>query len=106
MIMGRILAAGLIALCAAPAFASSPAAWAENARAGAAACMRASGLRAARILPQRIGFPDMPGMDAMLVRGVWPQRHMKSASGTLLCLYRRADKRAWVAEAKGWSAAP
>ncbi|MBU3076401.1 hypothetical protein [Sphingomonas quercus] len=100
----RIVLACLLFAAAAPTVASSPAAWAENERAGRAACLRASGLRAARVLPNRVGFPDGSGVDAMLVRGAWPQRHMKGAKGTMLCLYTRATRQAVAQEAKGWSA--
>ena len=94
----------LVMLVAQPALASTPAAWTASARAGANACLKASGLRQATVPPSRVGFPDTVGCDAMLVHGIWPQRHMKGAKGTMLCLYHRTTKRAVVEEAKGWLA--
>jgi len=37
------------------------------------------------------------------VRGTYPQKFMKGAKGTMLCLYDRRTRRAEVAEAKGWT---
>ena len=88
---------------AGPAVASSPAAWAENNKAGRAACLKAAGLQRASASPV-VGFSDVIGRDAMLVRGTYPQRHMKGAKGTMLCLYERRTKKAEAMEAKGWTA--
>jgi len=88
---------------AAPALASSPAAWAANNRDGRAACVKAAGLLRASASPA-VGFSDVIGRDAMLVRGVYPQKHMKGAKGTILCLYERRTKKAEAMEAKGWTA--
>ncbi len=94
-----ILAAAVLAM---PAMASSPDAWAASDAKGAAACLKASGLRAARVAG-RTGFDDRSGQDALLVTGRWPQAHMAGRTGTMLCLYTRATGRALVAEAPGWT---
>lgn len=98
----RIAAIALIA-AAAPAGASTDAAWAASAKAGRAACIVAANL-ARPSVSAPIGFSDQVGRDAMLVRGMYKQRFMKNAWGTMLCLYDRRTHRAEVSEAKGWSA--
>lgn len=92
-----------VALLATPALASSPAAWAESARAGRNACAKASDFVRPSVSPN-IVFSDTIGRDAMLVRGVYKARHMKGARGTMLCLYDRRTRTAEVQEAKGWTA--
>ena len=98
-------AALVVALAAGAAPASSPASWAASARAGRDACNKASGLRSATAVGPII-FSDAIGRDAFLVRGTYPQRFMKGASGAMLCLVDRRTHKAEVSEAKGWSAHP
>jgi len=93
----------LIALAGGAAQASSPASWTASARAGSAACVKASGLKTAMAVGP-IVFSDTIGRDAFLVRGTYPQRFMKGASGTMLCLVDRRTHKAEATEAKGWSA--
>jgi hypothetical protein len=98
--------APLLLIClagATPALASSPAAWAASAKAGKAACIKSAGLLRPTVSAP-LGFSDSIGRDAMLVRGTYPQKFMKGASGTMLCLYDRRRGVAEVQEAKGWSA--
>ncbi len=93
----------LIALAGGAAQASSPASWTASARAGSAACVKASGLdRAAASGP--ITFSDALGRDAYLVRGAYTRPFMKGAQGAMLCLYDRTTRRAEAVEAKDWSA--
>jgi hypothetical protein len=101
--MKATVAAVAALILAAPAFASSDQAWAENARAGRAACIKAANLLRPTVSAV-VGFSDTVGRDAMLVRGTYPQRHMKGAKGTMLCLYRRSTRSAEAQEAKGWTA--
>lgn len=101
-----ILNAGLVfgsLLAAAPAAASTDAAWAASAKAGRAACAAAANF-ARPTVSAPLNFSDQIGRDAMLVRGMYKQRFMKSAWGTMLCLYDRRTHRAEVVEAKGWTA--
>lgn len=93
---------GLMAVLAGPAMASSPEAWKASDARATAACVKASGLAGARVVG-RTGFDDRSGQDALLVKGRWPQRHMKGAEGTMLCLYTRATAKTVVAEAAGWT---
>ena len=39
-------------------------------------------------------------MSALLIEGVYPQKHMQQRTGTELCLYDRQHQRAFVSE---WS---
>ena len=99
-----IICAGLASLLlACPAAASTNAAWAASAKAGRAACAAASDL-ARPTVSAPIIFSDKIGRDAMLVRGMYKQRFMKRAWGTMLCLYDRRTHQAEVSEAKGWTA--
>ncbi|OYX69685.1 MAG: hypothetical protein B7Y95_17485 [Rhizobiales bacterium 32-66-11] len=92
--------AALLALAAGSAHASSPAAWAELEGKARAACLAASGLAKARVE----GAPVMFAAHVLvLVKGRWPQPHMKNQAATFACLY---DSRAGTAEAQEWSAAP
>ena len=98
-------AAGLVVgvlLFAGPAAASTDAAWAASARAGRAACAAAANF-ARPTISAPLNFSDQVGRDAMLVRGMYKQRFMKNAWGTMLCLYDRRTHRAEVVEAKGWT---
>jgi hypothetical protein len=90
-------------LAASQASASTEAAWAASAKAGRAACAAAANL-ARPTVSAPLNFSDQVGRDAMLVRGMYKQRFMKSAWGTMLCLYDRRTHRAEVVEAKGWTA--
>jgi hypothetical protein len=92
-----------LALIAGAATASTPASWQASARAGRAACIAASGLKAATASGPII-FSDAILRDAFLVRGTYPQRFMKGARGTMLCLVSRRTHKAETVEAKGWTA--
>jgi hypothetical protein len=100
----KTLIAGIALVAAAgPALASTDAAWAASNRAGRVACIAAANL-ARPSVSAPLNFSDQVGRDAMLVRGMYKQRFMKNAWGTMLCLYDRRTHRAEVIEAKGWSA--
>ena len=92
-----------LALIATAAPASTPASWEASARAGRAACIAASGFKAATASGPII-FSDAILRDAFLVRGTYPQRFMKGARGTMLCLVNRRTHKAETVEAKGWTA--
>ena len=100
MLSRTILVAALIA---APATASTEAAWKASARHGREACVAAAHLLRPTI-SAAVGFSDRTGYDAMLVRGTYPQKFMKGAKGTMLCLYNRRSHHAETVEAKGWVA--
>ena len=88
----------LLGLTSTPtAYASSSDAWAELDRASAAACVAASGFKDASAEPS-VHFSDDIGFDVRVVSGIYPQAHMKGASGKMLCVYGRATKRVEVQE--------
>jgi hypothetical protein len=93
--------ATLALLAAAPASASTPAAWRELQQQAERSCIAASAFARPRV-SNMVVFDDATGVVALLVTGTYRQRHMKGASGTNLCLYNRKTKKAAVEEAKGW----
>jgi hypothetical protein len=95
-------AATLIALClttlASQAQASSPDAWAAYDKTVLASCTKASGLKDAKPVGKAAQFDDRVGYTALLLQGQYPQKHMKGAQGTELCLYNKKSKTAYVTE--------
>ncbi|WLH13675.1 hypothetical protein PSH58_04760 [Pseudomonas hefeiensis] len=83
---------------AAQAHASSPEAWAIHDKAVLASCIKASGLKNAEPVGTAAQFDDRVGYTALLLQGQYPQEHMKGATGTELCLYRKKSKTAYVTE--------
>lgn len=87
-------------LAATAAQASSLAAIAGLDRATARACRSVSGLNGAKV-ENAVRFSDTFAIDARIVRGTWPQPHMRSAKATMLCLYDRRAHRAEAQELPG-----
>ena len=58
----------------------------------------ASGLKDSKPLGNAAQFDDRVGYTALLLQGQYPQKHMKGAQGTELCLYNKKSKTAYVAE--------
>ncbi|AKK00171.1 MULTISPECIES: hypothetical protein [Pseudomonas] len=83
---------------AAQAHASSPDAWAAYDKAVLASCVKASGLKNVEPVGSAAQFDDRVGYTALLLQGQYPQKHMKGATGTELCLYRKKTKTAHVTE--------
>jgi hypothetical protein len=92
----------LILLCltalAPQAHASSPDAWATYDKAVLTSCTKASGLKDANPVGNAAQFDDRVGYTALLLHGQYPQKHMKGAQGTELCLYNKKSKTAYVTE--------
>ncbi|QXI29506.1 hypothetical protein [Pseudomonas vanderleydeniana] len=78
--------------------ASSPAEWAAHDKAVQASCIKASHLRNVKQVGNPALFDDKLGYTALLLRGHYPQAHMKNQAGTELCLYNRKSKTATVTE--------
>ena len=95
-------AATLTILCltvfATQAHASSPDAWATYDKAVLAGCTKASGLKGVKPVGDAAQFDDRVGYTALLLQGQYPQKHMKGAQGTELCLYDKKSKTAYVTE--------
>jgi len=80
------------------AHASSPDAWAAYDKTVLASCVKASGLKDSKPVGNAAQFDDRVGYSALLLQGQYPQKHMKGAQGTELCLYNKKNKTAYVTE--------
>ncbi|WP_434561263.1 hypothetical protein [Pseudomonas sp. Z4-20] len=89
---------GFIAAMTLQAHASSPDAWAAYDKKVLASCLKASTLKNPEPIGSAAQFDDRVGYTALLLQGQYPQAHMKGASGTELCLYRKKTKTAFVTE--------
>lgn len=78
--------------------ASSSDAWAAYDKTVLASCTKASGLKNAKPVGNAAQFDDRVGYTALLLQGQYPQKHMKGAQGTELCLYNKKSKTAYVTE--------
>lgn len=65
-------------------------------------CMKASQLKEVRAVG-KTGFSDDVGYEALMLRGRYPQPHMKNQPGAELCLFNRKTKKATVSE---WTELP
>ncbi|EPM96827.1 hypothetical protein A258_11460, partial [Pseudomonas syringae pv. actinidiae ICMP 19104] len=78
--------------------ASSSDAWAAYDKAALESCIRSSGLKDAKPVGTPAQFDDGVGYTAILMRGQYPQKHMKGRQGTELCLFNSKSKAAFVTE--------
>jgi len=83
-------------------YASSPEAWAEHDRKVREMCIKASGFREAKAEGDITLFPDEVGYSALLIRGSYPQLHMKNREGLVLCVFNRSTDKAYVTEAPNY----
>jgi hypothetical protein len=96
-ITSALLSISVLIFATGGAAASSDAAWAALDKASAKACLTASGFLKAKVAPST-HFSDAFGYDARMVSGTYPQKHMKGATGQMLCLYARKTKQVEVQE--------
>ena len=87
------------ALTSGASMASSPAAWSEHDKDVAASCVKASGLKNAQAAGQPMVYDDRLGLTALVIRGRYPQAHMKNRTGQVLCLFNRTTRDVFVTEA-------
>ncbi len=66
-----------------------------------AACLKASGLKNARVEGEIIHYGDDVGYSALFIGGRYPQPFMKNQPGRELCLYQRATQKAAVQAVEG-----
>ena len=90
----------LCALASGAAHASSNQAWSDQRQHMLKTCLAASQFKDAHARSKPAEFDDQVGMSALLIEGVYPQKHMQQRTGTELCLYDRQHQRAFVSE---WS---
>jgi hypothetical protein len=82
--------------------ASSPDEWVKYQKEVAVTCTKASGLKSARVVGEFVSFGDDIGYDAVMIRGRYPQPHMKNVEGYALCLFNRKTRQAQCSEANQW----
>ena len=82
---------------ASQANASTTDAWKALDKAVVDSCMKASQLKEVRAVG-KAGFDDSVGYEALMLRGRYPQPHMKNQPGAELCLFNRHSKKATVTE--------
>jgi len=92
-----LVAAG-VTMTGATAGASTTKEWQAAAAQAQAACSKASGLRDVKAVGDPAIFDDTSPLTAVLIKGVYPQAHMKGQAGTMLCLYDRKTRRARAVE--------
>ncbi|MEX5339667.1 hypothetical protein [Pseudomonas sp. I2] len=80
------------------ALASSSQAWNEQRQQMLKSCLAASQFKDAHARGKPVEFDDQVGYSALLIEGVYPQKHMQQRTGTELCLYDRQRKQAVVSE--------
>ncbi|MDH0302811.1 MULTISPECIES: hypothetical protein [unclassified Pseudomonas] len=78
--------------------ASSPQAWTDQRQQMLKACLAASQFKDAHALGKPAEFDDQVGYSALLIEGVYPQKHMQNRNGTELCLYDRQHQQAFVTQ--------
>lgn len=80
------------------AHASTPQAWNDQRQLMLKSCLAASQFKDAHALGKPAEFDDSVGYSALLIEGVYPQKHMNNRTGTELCLYSRQQQHAVVTE--------
>ncbi|RZI81120.1 MAG: hypothetical protein EOP38_20380 [Rubrivivax sp.] len=99
----RLLILGCLAVGGAgltsAARASSPDAWTSLAAEVTSACKAVSQLKSPRPAGALVGYDDTVGWTALLLKGRYPQPHMKNRAGRELCLFDRKTRQAHVVEA-------
>ncbi len=76
------------------AMASSPEAWRQHFKEVVASCIKKSNLSKAKPDGRIVLFGDDVGYDALIIKGHYPQPHMKNATGKELCLFNRKTRKA------------
>lgn len=80
-------------------FASSPDAWAAHNAEVTATCIKASGLKDAKLVGDLLEYDDRVGFTAAMISGVYPQPHMKKQRGRSLCLFDKRTRTPYTASA-------
>ncbi|GAA4001659.1 hypothetical protein [Sphingomonas humi] len=93
----KLSIAALLAVSAGAATASTPQAWAQMDRQVTRACLLASGLKQAKIIADKAGFPDRVPIELRIVEGY----NRGNVIDVKLCAYDRRSKRAAIADGVG-----
>ncbi|MFB4394604.1 MULTISPECIES: hypothetical protein [unclassified Pseudomonas] len=86
------------AMASGMAQASSTQAWNDYRQQMVKSCLAASQFKNAHVLGKPAEFDDRVAYSALLIEGVYPQKHMKQRTGTELCLYDRQRQQAFITE--------
>ena len=78
--------------------ASSTQAWNEQRQQMLKSCLAASQFTSAHARGKPAEFDDQVGYSALLIEGVYRQKHMQQRTGTELCLYDRQRQQAYISE--------
>lgn len=78
--------------------ASSPKAWEQHNQEVIKKCSQASELKEAKPVGKSILFSDDVGYDGLLIKGRYPQPHMKNKETQVLCLFNRKTRKAYIGE--------
>lgn len=95
--MTRVLFCLPLLLIAAPAAASTPAAWAQMDRQVDRACRTAAGLQRARVMPDKASFPDTVPVEPRIVEGY----NRGNVIDVKLCAFNRRTGRAAITDGAG-----
>ncbi|UUR07831.1 hypothetical protein [Sphingomonas glaciei] len=93
----RMIVMGALVMMAGGAAASTPAAWAQMDRQVTRACIAASGLKQAKIIPDKASFSDRVPVELRIVEGY----NRGNVIDVKLCAYDRRTKRATTVEGVG-----
>lgn len=98
-IRGFTVASCALLTFATASFASSTDEWAAHKAEVTAKCIKASGLKDARLVGDLLEYDDHIGFTAGMIAGVYPQPHMKNQKGRSLCLFDKKSRIPYLAPA-------
>ena len=78
---------------------TTPDAWVAHEKEVVSACAAASNLREAKPGGSLVDFDDRVGFTAVVINGRYPQSHMKSKRGRVLCLFDKRTRTPFVSDA-------
>lgn len=81
------------------AYASTESAWQKDKQEIISKCIQASQLSKSKAAGEIIYYDDKVGFAALVLRGIYPQKHMNKRPGTELCLFDRNKRVAHVSAA-------
>ncbi|MEB3312467.1 MAG: hypothetical protein VKJ02_19745 [Snowella sp.] len=97
ILSGSLILLGLQSV-AFKAEASSPQAWEKHNQEVIKKCTQASELKEAKPVGKSILFGDNVGYDGLIIKGRYPQAHMKNKETQVLCLFNRKTRKAYIGE--------
>lgn len=77
-------------------FASTEAAWESQFEKFKNECFLASNFKNPKAITKVITFDDDLGIQALLIEGNYPQKHMKNQKGKILCLFNQKTQKIYT----------